>query len=187
MKENKFSSVEQVCRNLLPYKLENCFMSHVAAVAQTPSRVQLFVTPWTAARQASLSLTIFQSLPKFMFIASVMPSSHLILWHPLLLLPSIFSSIRDFSNESAVLIRWPKYWSFNFSISPSSKYSGLISLKIDWFDFLAVQGTLRSLLQHHSLNALILRHSTFFMVQLSQLYMTTGKTIALTMWTFVGE
>ena len=155
-------------------------------VVQSLSHVRLFVTPWTAARQASLSLTISQSLLKFMSIASVMPSNHLILWCPLLL-PSIFPSMRDFSNESAVLIRWPKYWSFNFSISPSSKYSGLISLKIDWFDFLAVQGTLRSLLQHHSLNALILRHSTFFMVQLSQLYMTTGKTIALTMWTFVGE
>ena len=130
------------------------------------------VTPWTAARQA-LSLTISRSLPKFMFIASVMPSSHLILWCPLLLLPSIFPSIRNFSSESAVRIRRPKY----YSISPSKEYSGLISLKIDWFDLLAVQGTLRSLLQHHSSKVSVLWHSAFFTVQLSQLYVTTGKTI----------
>ena len=127
--------------------------------------------------QASPPLTISQSLPKFMSTASVMPSSHLILWCPLLLLPSIFPSIKDFS-ESAVCIRWPKYWSFSFSINPSNQYSGLISLKIDWFDLLAVQGTLRSLFQYHSLKASILWHSAFFMV--SQPYMTTGKTIALT-------
>ena len=120
-----------------------------------------------------------------MSIASVMPRSHLILWQ-LLFLPSIFPSIRDFSNESAVCIRWSKYWSFSFSIS-SSKYSGLISFKIDWFDILAVQETFRSLVQHYSLKASILRHSTLFTVQLSKLYMTTGKTIALTMWTFVGR
>ena len=126
-------------------------------VVQPPSHVRLSVTPWTAAYQATISW----SLPRFMFIASVMPSSLLTLWRPLLLLPSIFSSIRDFSNESAVLIRWPKYWSFNFSISPSNNYSGLISLKIDWFDLLAVQGTLRSLLLHHSTNASILWCSIF--------------------------
>ena len=122
-----------------------------------------------------------------MSIESVMPSSHLTLCCPLLLLPSIFPSIRIFSNESVLHIRWPKYWSFSFSISPSNEYSGLISLRIDWFDLLAVQGTLKSLLQHHSSKASILRHSAFFMVQLSHPYMTTGKTIALTRWTFVGK
>ena len=139
-------------------------------------------TPWTATHQDSLSLTISWSLPKFMYIASVMPFSHLILWCRLLLLPSIFPSIRDFSSELAVRIRWPKHWSF--SISPSKGYSGLISLKIDWFD-LAVQGTFRNLLQHHSLKTPILRCSAFFMVQLSQPYVTIGKTTALIMWTFV--
>ena len=122
-----------------------------------------------------------------MSITSVMPSSHLILWCPLLLLPSIFLSIRDFSNESAVRIRWPKYWSFSFSVSPLKNYSRLIFLKIDWFCLLAVQGTLKSLLQHHSSKASILCHAAFFLVQLSQLYMTTGKTIASTIWTFVGR
>ena len=122
-----------------------------------------------------------------MCIAWVMPCHHLILWHLLLLLPSIFPSIKDFSTESAVCIRWPKYRSFSFSISPFNEYSGLISLKIGWFDLLAIQGTLRSLLQHHSLKASILWHSAFFTVQLSQLYMTTGKTIALTIRTFVGR
>ena len=145
------------------------------------------MTPWTAAHQASLAITISRSLPKFMSIESVMPSNHLILCHPLLLLPSIFPSVRVFSNESAVLIRWLKYWSFGFSISPSNEYSGLISFKIDWFDVLALQGTLKSLLQHHSSEASIFWHSAFFMVQLSHLYMTTGKTIALTIWTFVGK
>ena len=133
------------------------------------------VTPWAAACQASLSLTISQSLPKFMFIALVMPSSHLILWWPLLLLPSIFPSLRDFSNESALHIRWPEYWSF--SINPSDQNSGLISFKIDWFDLLAVQETFRSLLQHHSLKASILWSSAFFTVQLSLPYVTTGKII----------
>ena len=151
------------------------------------SCVQLLATPWTAACQASLSLAISQSLPKFMCIASVMTSSHLILWCPLILLPSIIPSIREFSSESAVHIRWPKYWSFSFSISPSNKYSGLISLKIDWFDLLAVQGTLRSLLKNQSLKASILQHSAFFTVQLSQPYMITAKTIALTIRTFVGR
>ena len=135
-------------------------------------------TPWTAARQVSLSITSSQSLLKLMSIELVMPSNHLILCCPLLLLPSIFPNIRVFSNESALCIRWPKYWSFRFS--PSNECSELISFKIDWFGLLAVQGTLKSLLQHHSLKASIFGHSAFFMVQLSHLYMNTGKTIALT-------
>ena len=143
--------------------------------------------PWTTAHQASSSLTISPSLPRFTSFASVMPSSYLILWCPILLLPSIFPSMRDFSNESAVCIRWPKYWSFSGSISHSSEYSGLISLKIDWFDLFAVQGTFRSLLQNHSSKASIFWHSAFFTVWLSQPYVTTGKTIALTIWTFVGR
>ena len=134
----------------------------LVVVVHSPSHVQLFATPWTAAFQASLSLTISQSLPKFMFIALVMPSSHLIPWHRLLLLPSIFLSIRDFSNESAVHIRWPKYWRFSFSISPSNKYPGLISFRIDWFDLLTIQGTLKCLLQHHNSKTSILWHSAFF-------------------------
>ena len=142
--------------------------------------------PQTAPCQASLSLTIFQSLPKFMFIASVMPSSHLILWCPLFPIPSIFPSIRDFPNESPVHISSPTHWSFSFSISPSNEYSRLISFKIDWFDFLSVKRTLRSLLQHHSSKASILWHFAFFTIQISQQYMTTGKTIGLTIWTFVG-
>ena len=140
--------------------------------------------PMTAACQTSLSLIISQSLAKFMSIASVMTSSHLILWCPLLLLPSIFPSIRDFSNESAVRIRWPKYWSFSFSISPSNKYSGFISFKIHCFDILVDQGTLRSLLQFKGINSL---HSILFTVQLSQPYVITGKTIALIIWTFVSR
>ena len=156
-------------------------------VVQLPCRVQHFVIPWTAAHQTSLSLTISPNLPKFMSIASVMPSRHLILWCPLLFLPSIFPSIRDFSNESAVYIRWAKYCSFSFSISPSSEYSGLISLKIDWFDLLAVQGTVRSLLQHHSSKASILWRSAFIKVQLWQPCVTTGKTIGLTIWAFVSR
>ena len=150
------------------------------------SRVQLFVTPWTAARQASLSITNSQSLLKLMSIESVMPSNHLILCHPLLL-PSISPSIRVFSNDSVLHIRWPKYCSFSFNISPSTEHSGLISFRIDRLDLLAVQGTLKSLLQHHSSKASILHHSAFFLVQLSHPYMTTGKTIALTRWTFVGQ
>ena len=137
--------------------------------------------------QASLSLTISPSLPKFMSIESVTLSNHLILCYPLLLLPSIFSSIRVFSNESALCIRWPKYWSFSFSISSSNEYSVFISFRIDWFDLLAVQETLKSLLQHHNLKASVLWHSAILMVQLSHPYMTTGKTIALTIWTFVGK
>ena len=143
------------------------------AVFQLLSHVWLFVTPWTATCQASLSFTFSQSLPKLMSIESVIPSNHLILCHPLLLLPSIFPSIRVFSNESALRMSWPKYWSFSFSISPSNEYSGLISFSIDWLDLLAVQGTLKSLLHHHSSKASILQHSTFFMVQLSHPYMTT--------------
>ena len=138
-------------------------------------------------RQASLSFTISWNLLKLMSIESVMPFNHLIVCYPLLLLPSIFPSIRVFSSESAFHIRWPKYWRFSFSISPFNEYSGLASFRIDWLDFLAVQGTLKSLLQHHDLKALILWHSAFFMVQLLHLYMTTGKPIALTIQTFVGK
>ena len=137
-------------------------------------------TPWTAAHQASLSITNSQSIPKLMYIKSVMPSNHLILCHPLLLLPSVFSSIRVYSTESALRIRWPKYWHFSFNISPSSECSGLISFRMDWLDLPAVQGTLKSLLQHHSLKASIIRCSAFFIVQFSHPSMTTGKTIALT-------
>ena len=143
--------------------------------------------PWTAARQASLSITNSQSLLKLMSIESVMPSNHLILCHPLLLLPSVFPSIRVFSYESVLRIRWQKYWSFSFSISPSSEYSGLISFKMDWLDLLAVQGTLKGLLQHHSSKASILQLSDFFIVQLSHPHMTTGKTIALNRPVFVGK
>ena len=145
------------------------------------------VTPWTAARQASLSITNSQSLLKLMSIESVMPSNHLILCHALLLLPSIFPRIRVLSNESVLCIKWPKYWSFSFSFSPSNEYSGLISFRMDWLDLFAVQGTLKSLLQHHSSKASILWRSTFFIAQLSHPYMTTGKTIALTRWTFVAK
>ena len=148
------------------------------------SRVRLFVTPWTAAHQASLSITNSQSLLKFMSIKMVMPSNHLILSRPLLL-PSTFPSITVFSSESVLRIRWPKYWSFSFSISPSNEYSGLISFRIEWSDLLAVQGTLKSLLQHHNLKVSTIWHLPFFMVQLSHPYMTTGKTIALTIWAFV--
>ena len=145
------------------------------------------MTPWTAACQTSLSFTISWSLLKLMSIESVRPSNHLFLCHPLLLLPSIFPCISVFSNESPLHIRCPKYWSFSFSISPSNDYSGLISFRIDQFDLLAVQGTLKSLFQHYSLKASILWHSAFFIVQLSHPFMTTEKTIALTRWTFVGK
>ena len=157
------------------------------SVVQSLSHVQLFVTPWMAACQASLSFTISWSLLKFMCIEPVMPSNHLILCHPLLFLPSIFPSIRVFTYESVLCIRWPKYWSFNFSISPSNEYSGLISFRIDWWDLLAVQGTLKSLLQHHTSKASILHCSAFFIVQLSHPCMTTGKTIVLTKQNFVGK
>ena len=143
-------------------------------------------TTWTAARQVSLSITNSQSLPKLMSIESVMPSNHLILCHPLLLPLSIFPSIRVFPNESVLLIRWPKYWSLSFNISPSNEYPALI-FRMDWLDLLTVQGTLKSLLQHHSSKAPILQHPAFFIVQLSHPYMTTGKTIALTRWTFAEK
>ena len=154
---------------------------------QSLSHVRLFATSRTTARQASLTITNSWSPPKPMSIESVMPSNHLILCHPLLLLPSIFRSIRVFSNESALHIRWPKYWSYSFNISPSNEHPGLISFRRDWLDLLAVQGTLESLLQYHSSKASILRCSAFFIVQLSHPYMTTGKTIALTRWTFVDK
>ena len=154
---------------------------------QSLSRVRLFVTPWTAACQASLFITNSWSLLKLMSIDSVMPSNHLILCRPLLFPPSIFTSIRVFSNESALGIRWPKYYSFSFNISPSNECSGLISFRMDWLDLLAVQRILKSLLQNHSLKATILLHSAFFIVQLSHPYMTTGKTIAFTRQTFVSK
>ena len=148
------------------------------------SCVQLFATLWTAARQAFLSITNYQSLLKLMSIESVISSIHLILCHPLLLLPSIFPRIRVFSSESVLRIRWPQYWSFSFSISPSSEYSELISVRMDWLDLLAVQGTLKSLLQHHSSKASILQRLAFFIIQLSHPYMTTGKNHR---WTFVAK
>ena len=154
---------------------------------QSLSHVWLFVTPWIAARQAFLSITNSRSPPKPMSIESVMPSNHLILCSPLLLLPSIFPSIRAFSNESVLHIRWPKYWSFSFSINPFNEHPGLISFRMEWLDLLVVQGTLKSLLQHHSSKASILQRSAFFIVQLSHPCLTTGKTIALTRWTFVGK
>ena len=147
---------------------------------QSLSRVRLFATPWIAAHQASMSITKSPSSPKLMCIELVMPSSHLILCHPLLLLPLIPPSIGDFSNESTLHLRWPKYWSFSFSISPSNEHPGLISFTMDWLDLLAVQGTLKSLLQHHSSKASILRRSSFFTVQLSHPHITIGKIIALT-------
>ena len=154
---------------------------------QSLSLVWLFETAWIAARQASLSTTNSWSLPKLLSVESVMPSSHLILCCPLLLLPPILPSIRVFSNESTLRMRWPKYWSFSFNVSPSNVHPGLISFRMDWLDLLAVQGTLRSLLQHHSSKVSILWCSAFFTVQLSHPYMTTGKTIALTKRTFVGK
>ena len=166
--------------------MENKFKRCVDVV-QPLSHIQLFTTPWTAAHQTSLSSTTFWNLLKFMSNELVIPSNHLILCCPLLILPSIFPSTTVFSNESALCIRWPNYWSFSFSISCSNEYSGLTSLRIDWFDLLAVQGTLKSLLQHHSSKVSILRCSAFFTVQLSHPYMTTGKTIALTIQTFVAQ
>ena len=154
---------------------------------QSLSRVRLFETPRTAAHQASLSFTISQNLLKLMSSKSVMPSSNIVLCCLLLLLPSVFPSIRSFPISWLFYIRWPKYWSFSFSISPSNEYSGLLFFRIDWFDLLAVQGTLRSLVQHHSLKGSILRCSVFFMVQLSHLYISTGKTIALTRRSFVRK
>ena len=157
------------------------------SLVKSLSRVQLFVTPWTVACQASLSITNSWSLLKFMSTKLVMPSNHLIFCRSLLLLPSIFPSIRVLSNESVLCIRWPNYRSFSFSISPSNEYSGQISFRIGWLDLLAAQGTLKHLLQHHSSKALILQHSAFFMVQLLHPYMTTGKTIALIRQTYVRK
>ena len=170
IKRNTFESVLMRWMNL----------SSVQSV-QLLSRVRLFATPWISAHQAS------RSSLKLMSIESVMPSSHLILCHPLLLLPPIPPSIRVFSNESTLHMRWPKYWSFSFSISLSNEHPGLISFRMDWLDLLAVQGTLKSLLQHRSSKASIVQRSAFFIVQLSHPYMTTGKTVALTRWTFVGK
>ena len=167
-------------RSTWPKKANSCLSVH------SLSRVRLFAAPWTAARQAFLPIINSQSLLKLMSIESVMPSNHLILCHPLLP-PSIFPSIRVFSNESVICIKWPNYRNFSFSISPSNEYSGLISFRIDWLDLLAVQGTLKSLLQHHSSKASVLQCSAFFMVQLSHPYMTTEKTIALTRQTFVRK
>ena len=178
---------------MLPVPLMHNSLSHICTFSvqfssvQSLSRVRLFETPRIAAHQASLSITISRSSLKLTSVESVMPSSHLILCHPLHLLPSISPSIRVFSNESALRIRWPKYWSFSFSISPSKEHPGLISFRMDWLDLLAVQGTLKSLLQHHSSKASILRRSAFFTAQLSHPYMSTGKTIALTRRTFVGK
>ena len=172
------------CTSLSPFLIRNridfsfTFIVHFTSV-QLLSRLRLFATPWTAACQASLSITKYWSLLKLMSIASVMPSNHLILCCPLLLLPSIFPTIWVFSSESVLHIRWPKYWSFSFSISPSNEYSGLISFRIDWFYLLAVQGILKSLLQHHSLETSIIWCLTFFMVQLSHPYMTIGKNHSL--------
>ena len=172
---------------LLNYRTVNGkFLLFQFSSVQLLSCVRLFATPWITACQASLSITNSQSSLRLMSIKSVMPSSHLILCHPLLLLPLNPPSIRVFSNESTLCMRWPKYWSFSFSISPSKEQPGLISFRMDWLDLHAVQGTLKSILQHHNSKASILRHSAFFTVQLSHPYMTTGKTIALTRWTLVG-
>ena len=164
-----------------------CTAKNAISSVKLFSHVRLFATPWIAASQASLSITNTQSSLKLMSIESVMPSSHLILCHPLLLLPPIPPRIRVFSNESTLHMRWPKYWSFSFSIIPSKGHPGLISFRMDWLDLLAVQGTLKSLLQHHSSKESILQHSAFFTVQLSHPYITTGKTIALARRTFVGK
>ena len=166
---------------------QGCNLSVQFNSVQSLSRVWLFATPWIAARQASLSITNSRSSLKLMSFESVMPSSHFILCHPLLLLSPIPPNIRVFSNESTLRMRWPKYWSFSFSISPSKEHPGLIFFRMDWLDLLAVQGTLKGLLQHHSWKASILRHSAFFTVQLSHPYMTRGKTKALTRRTFIGK
>ena len=172
--------------DLMDASVSDQFVCEFSSV-QSLSLVPLFATPLTTACQDSLSITNSQSPPKLMSIKSMMPSSHLILSYHLLLLPPIPPSSRVFSNESALQIRWPKYWSFSFSISPSNEHPGLISFRMDWLDLLAVQGTPKSLLQHHSSKASILRRSALFIVQLSHPYMTTGKTIALTRWTFVDK
>ena len=175
-----------ICVFIISFK-DILYLFNSVSSVQSLSHVCLFATLLTAARQASLSITNSQSLSRLMFIESVMPSNHLILCCSLLLPPSIFPSITIFSNESALHIRWPKYWSFSFNFSPSSEHSGLISFRMEWLDFLAVQGTLKSLLQHHSSKAPILRCSAFFTVQLSHPYMTTGKIRALTRRTLVSK
>ena len=176
---------ESIFQTFMVSFLLNIFLSIIFSSVQSLMHVQLFATPWTAARQASLSITNSWSLLKLKSIESMMPSNYLILCCPLLLLPSIFPSIRVFANESVLRIQWPKYWSFSFNISPSNEYSGLISFRMDWLDLLAVQGAIKSLLQHHSSKASILQRSAFFIVQLSHPYMTTGKTIALTRWDYI--
>ena len=176
-----------LCGSLLVSSLGATGPVFIFVVVQLLSNVWLFVTPWTAAYQASLSFTISLSFLRLTSIESVMPSNHLIRIPPLLFLPSVFPSIRVFPNESALHTRWPKYWSFSFSISPSNEYSGLISFRMEWLDLLAVQETLKSLLQHHSSKTSIRQCSAFFIVQLSHPCMTTGKTIALTRQTFVGK
>ena len=168
-------------------KTSSCFFSVDISSVQSLSHVRLSATPWITACQASLSITDSRSLPKPMSIESVMPSNHLIFCCPLLLLPIILPSIRVFSNDSTLCMRWPKYWNFSFNLSPSNEHTGRISFKMDWLDLLAGQGTLKSLLQHHSSKASILWRSAFFIIQLSHPYMTTEKTIALTRWTFVGK
>ena len=192
---SKMKQLEMIAPGFEPryFGSRGCTCNHYVILSLNPLVVQLltsvvlFVTPWTATCQASLSFTISLNLLKLMSIEWMMPSNHLILCCLLLLLPSIFPSIRVFSNELALRIRWPKYWGFSFSISPSNEYSGLISFRIDWFDLLAVQGTLKSLPQHHSSKASILQCSAFFMVQLSHLCMTTGKTIALSIRIFISH
>ena len=179
---NAFTSYMKIIRRF--FALFSCYRF---SSVQSFSHVWLSVTPWTAACQASLSITDSRSPPKLMSIESVMPSNNRLILCRLLLLPSIFPSIRVFSNESALRTRWPKYWSFSFNISPSNEHPGLISFRMDWLDLLAVQGTLKSLLQHHSSKASILLCSAFFIVQLSHPHTTTGKTIALTRQTFVGK
>ena len=182
--------VSRIVQSIAPWHLifiHSCNITDQIRSDQSLSRVQLFVTPWIATCQASLSITNSRSSLRLTSIDSVMPSSHLILCGPLLLLPPIPPSIRVFSNESTHHMRWPKYWSFSFSIIPSKEIPGLISFRMDWLDLLAVQGILKSILQHRSSKASILRRSAFFIVQLSYPYMTTGKTIALTRRTFVGK
>ena len=181
--------IEFMCKSFL-YLSHTCACTHInrkqLSSLQSHSHVRLFATPWFAARQASLSITNSRSLLKLMSIESVMPSSHLILCQSLLLLPQSPPSIRVFSNESTLCMRWPKYWSLSFSISPSNEHPGLI-FRMDWLDLLAVQGTLKNVLQYHSSKASILWHSAFYTVQISHPYMTTGKNITLTRWTFVGK
>ena len=192
--KGKVLEAYRVRHGIMNFRISPCFilfclflLLSLFSSVQSFSRIWLFVTPWTAAHQASLSITNSRSLPKLMSIELVMPSNHLILCHPLLLLPLIFPNIRVFSNESALHIRWPKYWSFSFNISPSNEYPVLVSFRMDWLDLLAVQGTLKSLFQHHTSKASILLCSAFFIAQVSYPFMSTRKTTALTRQTFVGK